>query len=355
MQYSIRGMMIKISVSLLIVLGAGYLILLMLRSLVILGPDAITARTIISTRKMLRNEIEGWRLLPTRYIATLELVPRDKAKKKLRIGMLMRTDALFRAWFSGIPDLDAQELARSEAQITADSEIAPTPGQAHERLAQARRVARASSIIATAVSFWGWFFPRPYELVIAILIALPIAALSLAAWSKGLYGIDELRNDARADLGVTFLLPGAVLALRAIRDIQLLAWMPALVWALFGAAVVTLVILRVDKTIRNRRLEVILLFLLGTAYHYGTIAQLNVLLDHSAPEGFQATVLSKHVSNDRDPTWELEVGPWGPRHGNTDLSVPKSVYDSAAPGQSVCVYVRAGALKLPWYYVMPCR
>ncbi len=318
----IRDALIMISVSLLFVLAGGYLILLMIRSLVILEPDAITVRTIVSTRKLLRDEIEGRRLLPG-YISTLELIPRDKGKKKLSIGMLMRTDALFHAWFSGIPDLDAQELARFEAQITADPEIALTPKQGLERLMQARKVAGAFSAIATAASFWGWFFPRPYEVVVAILIALPIAAALLVARSKGLYGIDQFRNDARAGLGVPFILPGLVLTLRAASDIQLLAWMPALVWVLLGAVAITLVVVRVERGIRNRRWALHAFFLLGAAYTYGAIAQVNVLLDRSTPERFEVTVLSKHVSGNKNPTWKLEVGQWGPRRGNSNVSVSR--------------------------------
>jgi hypothetical protein len=304
---------------------------------------------------MLRDEIAGWRLLPTQYISMLVLVPRDKATKKLTIGMFMRTDALFHAWFSGIPDLDAQEVAKSEAQIAADSEIAPTPSLALEQLAHARKVARASSVVAIAASLWGWLLPRPYELVIAILIALPIGATLLAVRSKGLYGFDKLRNDARADLAAPFSLPGLVLAFRAVMDIQLLAWVTALIWALLAAAAVTLVMLHVEKSIRNRRLEIVLLFVVATAYSYGAIVQMNLFMDRSAPERFQATVLRMHVSGDRNPTWELEVGPWGPRQNNSNVSAPKFVYDSVAPGQPVCIYVRAGALRLPWYYVKMCR
>lgn len=351
----IRDAIIMISASLLFVLLGGYMILLMLRSLVILAPDAIAVRTILSTRKLLRDEIEGRRLLRTPYIATLELIPRDKGKKKLRIGMLMRTDALFQAWFSGIPNLGAQELARSVAQITADREIALTPEQGLERLVRARKLARAFSAIATAVSFWGWLFPRPYELVIAILIATPIAAALLVVRSKGLYAIDEFPNDARAGLGLPFILPGLVLTLRAASDIRLLAWMPALVWVLLVAIAITLVVARVDKGIRNRRWALLLFLLFGAAYAYGAIAQVNVLLDHSTPERFEVTVLSKHASDDRNPTWELEVGQWGPRGGNNNVSVSRSVYNSVVRGRSVCVYVWAGALRLPWYLVAACR
>ena len=152
-------------------LGA-FLIASMLKSCVILRPDAIEVRDLFSTRSLYRAQIAGRRMLPTQYVSTLALIPRDPGAKKLKISMVYETDSAFHAWFQAIPDLDAEEDAAFKARVASDIDLGVTPAERSARLSRAKKVARYATGIAVLVTFWGFLYPRPYPLVIGILIVL---------------------------------------------------------------------------------------------------------------------------------------------------------------------------------------
>ena|SRR5215472_11186226 len=106
-----KGPTVTISLSLMLALLGGYLIASMLLSKVILRADAIEVRNLLSRQTMLRQEIMGRRFFFG--TGTIELIPRDKQKKKLKIAYLTNPDSAFAAWFESIPDLDAAECNKA--------------------------------------------------------------------------------------------------------------------------------------------------------------------------------------------------------------------------------------------------
>ncbi len=98
---------------------------------------------------------------------------------------------------------------------------------------------------------------------------------------------------------------------------------------------------------------VILLVLLG-GWGYGAPVEANVLLDRSPAEIFETAVLGKHVSRGRGwTTYQLELGPWGPRRQAENAAVPRNVYDAVEAGDAVLVRAKPGALGMPWFTVVP--
>jgi hypothetical protein len=106
-----RGTAVVMAISAALALLGGYLILSMLLSKVILTPDAVEVRSLLSTEIMLRQEIAGRRFVPN--TATIELIPIDNGKKTFKVAVFTRPDDLFRAWFESIPNLDAPKAERT--------------------------------------------------------------------------------------------------------------------------------------------------------------------------------------------------------------------------------------------------
>ena len=102
-----KGPVIMISLSLMFVLLGGYLIASMLHSKVILRADAIEVQNLFSKQTMLRQEIMRGRFFFNS--GTIELIPLDEGRKKLKVAYLMNPDADFAAWFQSIPGLDAAD------------------------------------------------------------------------------------------------------------------------------------------------------------------------------------------------------------------------------------------------------
>jgi len=322
---------------------------------VVLAMDRIESKNYFSSKSMLREDIAGLRNLRTRYGSILVLVPRDETQKKLKISMYITRDAEFYEWLRAIPDLDVQDRQESLAQAAKDLGLGKTAFARGPLLAQGKATATTLGITTAILGVWSWFVPNPHWLVIFALGVLPLISLTLVIRFKGLYQLDEYRNDARPSLGIPFIMPGLFLVLRTLLGFDLLQVRSLVVASVLIALVLFSISLRYDPSLRKRRWVVILPLIFWFVYAYGALSQVNALADHSAPETFPVTVLSQRVSGGRSTTWYLGISAWGPVPSPSEVSVSSSLYRSVKPGDSVCVYLHTGALKSPWYYVSHCR
>jgi len=335
-------------------LGA-FLIATTLRSQVTLRADAIVVQGLFSTRTLSRDSIAGRRILPTQYISTLLLVPRSSHEKKLKLALALKTDSAFRAWFEGIPDLDAEDFAKSEAELSADPDLGFHSEDREERLRTAKPTAKVLTTIAWIASIWAWIFPRPYKLAILSLVALPLTAIVLQIRSRGIYQMEGRRNDARPSLAVAFLFPGLILDLRVILDLHFFRWVSLFYMAFLIAFVLSWFIFQSDAVMRKRPWSLLVILLFASLYCGGTLCEANALLDRSAPQNFSAAVTGKHISSGKSTTYYLNLSPWGPQTAPSEVSVPASLYGSLSPGDNVCIRLFSGALHAPWYAVDQCR
>ena len=49
------------------------------------------------------------------------------------------------------------------------------------------------------------------------------------------------------------------------------------------------------------------------------------------------------------------IQPWGPVTNSGDVSVPRELYPSINPGDTVCAYLKHGAFRIPWYEIARCE
>lgn len=332
-----------------------FLIASIFRSTLTLLPDAIVVRGMFSSRTLLRSDIAGRRLLPTQYVSTLVLIPHSSRRKKLKIPLMFRTDPVFDAWFAAIPDRDAKEVAESQAELDADPDLGFHSQDRKQRIAEAKETAKYLNVISWALLVWGFFFPRPYALVIGALTLLPLIAVVLLIRSRGIYQIEGRRNDARPSLAVPFIFPGMVLVLRTSLDLHLLQWVPLLVADAICTVVFALIVARFDVGLRKRPWSILILLFLGAFYFYGAIAQWNSLLERSSPQTYEVTVIGKHIVGGKTTTYHLRLDAWGPLTDPDDVTVTARLYDYTAIGNTVCVHLYPGALRIPWYRVTACR
>ena len=334
-------------------LGA-YLALAMLKGKLILTADAIELRDPFVTKHLLRSQIAGWRLLPTQYVSTFVFVPRDPHAKKLKFALTFKLDEQFAAWLETLTNLDAQDRAESLAQLEAQLDPSLTKEQREESLSNAHRFSKFLTWASWFAAAWGWFYPRPYSLVIFILAALPPIAIYLGLRAKGVYQFDGKRNDARPSLAVPVIAPGLVVALRAISDLSFLRWQQLLSPILILTIAMAALIAAADPKTGKQRWSYLATLLLAVAYAGGVTAMADSLLDYSTPRILQTQVIQKRISSGRSTTWYLRLAPWGPQDHPAEVSVHSSLYNSVQPGQTVCVYLYPGALKIPWFEVAHC-
>ena len=337
-----------------VVLGS-YVLVYTFKSRIVLYADRIEWHGVKSVRSLRRDEIAGWRIIPTQYISTLEVRSQILGAKKLKVSLMLNRDEVFDGWFAGLPNLDTREQAESLARVVEDQSVAATPEERAQKLAKAKSVANALSWAAGVTAAWGWLYPRPYEAAMATLGVIPAIAVIALATGQGLYQVEGRRHDARADLSVAFLVPGAVLALRSLWDFEFLEWMPILKMAIVASVILTILLVGADRGMRERRWAFLAFLLLCFLYAFGAMAQANALLDHSEGQVFRTLVLAKRISSGKSTTYYFMVDPWGPRNKPNEVSVSRALYQATPIGDAVCVSLGKGALGAPWFVVRACQ
>jgi hypothetical protein len=326
------------------------------RARVTISPDSVELVEWSRPRRLLREQIRGFRVVPLQYGQSLvELEPRHPGGRKLRIYSTFRVDAAFRAWLSTLPDLDAEDRERAHAELLASPALGATAPERERTIAATRRMTRALNVVASASAAWALFYPRPYLPAVATCAAMVPLALLLALLRRGQISLEGGRNDPRAQLIPALFLPGFALVLRAMLDVQLLRYAPAIGIAAAGGVLACLLLLASDPRLRGRAWVLLLMAPFLALHPYGAAVLADRLLDRSEDRRYEAEVLERSVSTGKVTTYNLRLGPWGPRDRPESVEVSRRVYDRVDRGAIVSVVVRDGALGMPWYVVRPER
>jgi len=353
---SVRQAVWLVGICIMFVLLSSYLLALLFLSRVILTPDSIESRELFSGGKLLRQDILGRRLQENKNSpASLVLVPRDSSTKRLEFATFYNFDETFWEWIDSLPDLDDEDERNAEQEIATNAEIGATP---EDRLTAAKNAKRLASLITTVacgIGIWGWFYPRPYRLVMISLLLLPWLALAIVMRSGGLFRIDSRPNDPHPTVAFVFLLPGCVLMLRAVTDVHLLGWKAAVcVSVLVGLALAGMAMIA-DPTLKTHRGSIVGILFLSLFYGYGAGVQANAIFDRSTERVFTAKVIRKGIVTGKRTTYKLYLAPWGSQIRTDEVFVSQRWYDSLQPGDVVCPVLHDGALHIRWYTVHPCQ
>lgn len=343
-----------------------YFLAYVLRYRIVLRPDAIDVRGILVERTLRRDEIAGRRDIKTRNARTTVLVAKALGARDLKLSSFIlhgQGDPALKHWIEALPDLDAADLRRSEAEVLKNSALGQTPEERQAGLSRARRIGRIANGAAVAVGVWGLLYPHPYELAMLLLAAGPWFAFALAARSPGTYQLDQRRNEARPTLAILMYLPALALAMRALSDIHILEWQQGAVLALAGAVVLSFVATKLDRGLLApkpgrsgaRWASVLGMTLIGAAYGYGLGMQSDRLLDSSPPRAFTAAVVGKHISSGKSRSFNLHLAPWGPRSYPDNVQVRADFYETVQVGEVLCVDLYPGAIQVPWFVLRHCR
>jgi hypothetical protein len=328
------------------VLGA-WLIVEIVVARIVVSDDAFELVGALRRQRVPLDQIAGRRLVATPYFRMLVLELRPPQRRKIKLALILETDAAFDAWLARLPDLDAAELQKSEVELLADA-VAP------RTVARVRALARGLNGAALAAMLWGTLYPQPYRLAVAMLMVLPFAALAALLRWPSLLRLDGRRNDAHPQVAAAFWLPGCALGLRALLDYQPLTWTPLVAPIAVGAVLLAVAAVLADRSLRPRPGVWLALLLPTGFYAWGALAQLNALFDRSPPHMQETRVVEKHVDHGRHTSYHLTLAAgWPDPARETDARVSRARYHATAPGDAVTVTVRDGALGVAWFVVEP--
>ena len=208
-------------------------------------------------------------------------------------------------------------------------------------------------LLCVALFFWVWIRPEPYWLAITLAGLAPVLALAVVALSGGRIALWS--SDARPKLG-WLMYAGLVVPLRAMIDIHLYHWQPALAPVGLLAVLCVAVSWIVDRRISEKTLLLALYGLVCLAFSWGAVLEANVLLDRSGAVRITGVkVLGKSISSGKHTSYDLKLAPWGDRTQPESVDVGRTIYDAVPAGSFACVYLRPGRLHIRWFIVRPCR
>lgn len=354
-QFSLLGIHLLAGIGLAgIAVFCGFLAVYLFKSRIEIWPTEIryVGVGIFKTKVLPLDAIEGFRILPTQYVKTLVLVPKNRPFKKMSISLSLERQAELLAWMEqNLTNLDKAEYEKELVEIYQNNELGASPEEKAASYKQAQKWCKLVNGAATGVGLWAMFFPQPYNAAIWTLVVVPFAGLLCLRRFDGIARYNAKKGGAYPSVDAAFLMPALGLALRALFDWHLLEWENF--WVVFAAISTGLVIVSIciARDIRRTATAIFLCCLYSTIYGAGATIALNGMLADSKFTRYHAKVMGKHVSSGKTTTYYLTLSPWRNRTGNEDVTVSRSTYSEYKEGDTAEILVRTGKFGIPYYIV----
>jgi len=304
-----------------------------------------------SSRELRLEDIAGYRILTTQYTPTLLIIPVSKRRKKISTALCYERKGEMLGWIAGhITDLDQQAVDDELAEIITDTSFGSTEEERIGRLAFAKKCMLPLNIVAGGAVAWALFFPRPYDLAIGSLIALPVIGLAMVVYFRGLVRLDGNPKSAYPNAGTVVVLPPIILMLRAFLDWHLLSWSDT--WpTIAGLTIVTTGVVVACARDARRKWTLVGTILFSALYVYGAATHINCQYDHSEPLVYESQVSARHVSRGKHTSYHITLTPFVDDETSREIDVPRETYERLHEGARVQIGVFEGALGIPWFLV----
>lgn len=330
-----------------------YLLASATRSRLILDGSRIELHGAIREQSADLSEIEGYRTVSTRNGKFTKLYLKE-GRGTMTMPNSFATDEAFSSWFRRIPDLDQRDRDALLAQISHQQDLGSTPEERLSTLSQAKTTSIFALVVACAAAVAANWGPPILQLPFAAaLVLVPVALALLIQRSPLLYAVFKRRSDPRAELSYALIAASFGLLIRArgvhLVSLQSVAWVIGLLALAYVAAFFR-------STIESSSpvgSSVALLFF-GALFSYGVTTVADTLGDNSRVRSYTVQVTGKHSTTGRSTSYYLELEPWGPVQGPSNLGVSRAVYDQFAAGDEVCLGLHQGRLHAQWYSQIPC-
>jgi len=215
--------------------------------------------------------------------------------------------------------------------------------------------------ITIALAAWFLLFPEPYDILLAVLLAIPIIGLFL----NGLHrpsmaslveiSVDE-DGDDKYDVADFIDVAAWVILLRVLLDYEFESFYSMIIPGTLACIIILIILFlthkQISNTTRNKWWIYASLIFNVSLYSYAGTYAANCTYDYSKPEVFETKVLGKSISRGkRHTTYYVKVAPWGHHFDKENISVPKAQYNELIIGDNINIDLKKGLFNIPWYYI----
>lgn len=323
------------------------------KSKIILTESYIKSVSALGTKKLLVSEVKGFKE-DENYI---HIIPLSKEKKKIKIAKTVGDLKEVWVWVQHqFINLDFENEQQEAAAVLANQELGSSEEERESKLKTAKNVAKALKFTSYAILFFTIFIIEPYELAVLSSVLMPILALLIVPFFKGLIKVNEKKGSAYPSILQAILMPTLGLALRVILDFNIFElsnlWMPSI---LFTIALFIYVFSTTDEfKIQDLKsfgygLAIVIIFFF---YSSISILSINCFYDQSTPTEYQTEIIKKSISKGKTTTYNFELTPWGDLIEPETVNVSEDFYNSKNKGNTVTVLYMEGLFDIPWLIVL---
>ena len=320
-------------------------------------PDKIMSFDIHRVKELRLSDIENI-ALDDKYIY---FFPKQTHHKRIKTTRYLKDFGEVVDWaHEQFPNRDVETLNEEYDEIYSNEEYGRDVDERQLNLEAAHKRAKILNSIAWITVPWGFFYPKPYEYLIVVLVLIPLIAIGMIWQSKGLISVGgkdtSSMESARPSVMTAILMPGLVLGLRALLDCSIYDYGYTVWWVAGIALLLSLVVVKQlslgdPMKLKDYLMIVPIVSVLFGFYTYGAVLESNMLLDESIPTYYSAEVLCKHKSSGKVDNYYFQLTPWGPDRLTEDAEVSSVLYNSVLVGDTVAVWHYDGYWNIPRYQI----
>lgn len=334
------------------VLGVFFIREAMKLSLVV-DDTSLTVTHAFSTRSVLLDEISGYRK-GSKDTILLDLKSGERA---LTIPNSIERRSELIGWLKGkYPDIDAERAKEVTEAVLHDDRYGDTEEERAAKLAMAKKL-MIYSAVAPLLFIWVIIDPQPFRLLMLILLAIPVLAVWLTWYYKGILQVfvSNKRPYPSLIVGIIGTVFAALIAIIRVYKVYLFGGHGLLL--LVGCSIVLTLLWAIAcrAALEGDKNPFVVyggMLLIAGVYAYNALLFINCSYDTNPPEKWRVGVDRKYAQHGRSTSYWLDLSPWGRYDAGKSVSVEYKFYHSVAEGDTVNVLIHPGECGIAWYEVM---
>lgn len=322
------------------------------RGRVIIDQEKIYTRYLAFNSSIPLKEIKGFRV-DDRYLYLESKMP---GVRWIKISKYYGKLPELIEWLEqNYPDLDEWEAEQEFQELTQDHTYGWSEEERIQKFTQARKVTNAVNWAGGIGAAWVLFWPEPYKIAMLTACCIPLLALGVLKYFKGMVRVDERKNSPYPSVFFGLLLSSLGLFIRALFDFNLYDYSPIWLPMLLCSTVLLALTFINNPEVKEKKakdwLLMVLIFGLTTGYSYGLLVAINGIFSNSTVQVYTAEIVNKDKSTGKTTSYYFELSPWDPRQTAEEVQVSGELYQHLELGDSVQVFLIKGALGYPWIEV----
>ncbi|MDO4229094.1 MAG: hypothetical protein Q4C98_04705 [Capnocytophaga sp.] len=212
--------------------------------------------------------------------------------------------------------------------------------------------------LSIVLSLWFLLYPKPYEILLGVLLLIPVVGLLINGISKpSIATLAEVSDRSVTGYDVSDFIdfPAMVILVRVLLDYEVDNFTGLIFPSLIAFVIIIIFIFMthkaIKKSLKNRYWIYSSIIFCILMYSFAAVYAINCTYDYSNPITYETDALNKRIHSGRRgrKTFYIEVSPWGHHYDKEEIRVSRKQYEQIDIGDKVNIEYKKGLLGIPWY------